>query len=643
MDAELSALYDKLISWRNLYYADGESPVTDDEYDAVKSHLESNGVEVSNLAPPPKGTDWAVVEHRHHMPSMPRCATTLDELKSHCSDLESDWGYSSLKYDGLSIELQYKDRILTHAVLRGDGNRGEDVIANARMMSGVPKTIPLDGFVEVYGEVVISQNNLQLLNEYRDLDNLRAYKSPRNAVAMIRSKKLPSAWAALMVVRSFGLGVNGKKHDSLFSVASLDSMNQVMTGPAINKFQPAVVNKQTITEAWASRNEAAEKRNKLKYQVDGTVFQTPNGSIKIKFDPESAVTTVRGIVEQLGLTGIVTPVIEFDPVKLIGADVVRATGHNTTLMRERLHGLGVGAKVLVSRRGDVIPHVEQVVESAEIHWEPSDSCPSCGATIEQDGSARRCSADPSECPGTSVGLLLKFIREMNIDGIGPATAMAIMGSGLVQTPADLYSLDPVMLSTVWMGNGDMGMKTANKIIDNIASSTRVTWGDLLGSLGIPGCAKSVMRVVAAEYPDPDDLKEVSRYRLSMLDGIGPKRAMVIKAYIDTSWDDIIKPLIDAVYIIEPTKQLNGKTFCITLGLRSCGRPEMEARIRQCGGDVKSSVSRYVTHLVCNQPDAGTSKLKRAAQLGVPVISEEELIMMMGTEIPEVEINENEEF
>ena len=639
----MADIVERLSQARDAYYHTGTSDLTDDEYDALKLHAEKSGIVISNLAPPPKGTDWTVIRHRRPMESMPACATTGEEMKT-LAKKHGDLGYTSLKYDGLSIELQYTDTNLTAAVLRGDGLEGEDVLANVIHMACVPKKVPVAGEFSVYGELVVSWNNLKALNEYRTDDGKNPYKSPRNAVALVRSKKVPRHWLPLLRIRVFDVFPRPfNRQDECMGY--VQQLNMHLAGTATHKFDPVDVERQTATEAWASLGEASGVRSNLQYQVDGLVFRTDSGDyIKLKFPAEAAITTVIDVVEQLGRTGVVSPVVHFEPVKLVGADIKRATGHNADLMATRLIGLGPGATVMISRRGDVIPHVEEVITPSKIPWSPSLVCPSCGAEVVQEGAIRRCSADPGSCSGTSAGLLIKFCKEMGIDGFGPGIVYALLSSKLVSNPPDLFLMDAQIVAEIEQpGGGRIGKSTATKLVNRVWEKQNVGWGELLGSVGIPGCGKSVMEDVAREYPDPESLRDATVEGLCTVNGIGAERARKILAYIDTRWDDVIGPLVQIVNLKRQAGTLEGSVFCITMGLHSCGRTEMEAKIRSAGGGVKGSVSGKVTHLICNQPNAGTSKLKRATQLGIPIISETDLLAMMGTEFEEPEVDEDAEF
>lgn len=625
----------------NVQYAEeGVSDLSDDAFDALREYAESKGIEIDTVVAIESG-EWGLVEHRRPMGSMPLCPKTEDELRALTDRHGGHVGLVSVKYDGMSIELQYTDGALSAAVLRGDGHRGEDVLDNVSKVSCVPATVPVEGEFSVFGELVISWNNLDALNEYRNDDGMKPYKSPRNAVALVRSRSANPRHLKLFRVRAFDTFPRLTARQD-YTMRQLTMMTQ---GPTTQKFDPVDVKLVSSSRAWQSMKATGQRRDEFQYQMDGFVFRCKDDTcIKLKFDAQSAVTKVVRVVEQLSNTGIVAPVVEVEPVTLVGAEVKRASGHNSTLMASRLAGLGPGATVIISRRGDVIPHVEAVVEPSDEEWVPRSDCPSCGARILQDGTVRRCSADAGSCPGTSVGLIVEFCRRMGIDGFGPGVVSALIVDGLVEVPADLYYLDPdLMAYSEQPGGGKIGETMSIRLVRRVSRKIDVSWGELLGSLCIPGCAKSVMGAVAERYPDPDSLREVSVDDLVTIDGIGPSRAASIASYVHTRWDDVIQPLLEVVSIRNDDGPLSGKAFCITLNLRSCGRTEMESAIRAAGGVVKSSVSRKVTHLVCNFPEESTTKLKRARELGIPIISEDELIDMMGTEVRDKEIHPDDEF
>jgi DNA ligase (NAD+) len=254
-----------------------------------------------------------------------------------------------------------------------------------------------------------------------------------------------------------------------------------------------------------------------------------------------------------------------------------------------------------------------------------------------------------DCPGTQVGLLLKFCRTVGIDEVGPSVAAALCGAGLVN-PADIYGLDSTFLAEVPMGGGRIGEARAKKIVESIDSKREMTFGEMLGALGVEGCSTSVMSAVAKRFPDPDRWRwepsgSLTRDELLAVSGVGPERADAIVRFISLRWTELVLPLLDQVELVEEAEgPLSGMAFCITLELRSGSRTEMEARIRRAGGEVKSSVTRDVTHLVCNVPDAGTSKHRRAIDLGIPIIDEDRLVEMMGDGQPaEVQPSEEDPF
>lgn len=649
MEQGTGELIEKLLAANQAYYNDGESELSDDEYDAIRDHLMCQGITIDTLTPPPKGSEWPVMEHAEHMEGIPLCAKTEEEWVWIISNGEFEAGTVSIKYDGLSCELVYKKGVLCHAILRGDGTFGEDVWANVRRVSSVPDELDeawlqrwigpdYEEVFSVFGELVISWNNLGVVNELRSAEGKKPYKSPRSAVSMVRGRG-NTHLMQYMKFRPFGVSPSGGQSQR----ASLVSLKR-----ASGNFDPVDVEDHVPPmDAWRRLKVIERRRSDFSYQMDGVVYVDDDGTrAKLKFAPESGVTTVTRIVEQLGRTGVVAPVVEFEPIDLVGATVVRASGHNAILMENRLTGLGVGAKVVITRRGDVIPHIERVIEPADQVWVPGDECPSCGAEVIADGSIRRCSADPGDCSGTAAGLIVKYCKTLAIEGVGPAMATLMVGTGLVSVPADLYVLDVETLAMCSNGMSTVGPAIAKKIHDNVVERTEMTWGELLGAIGIPGCASSVMEDVSKKFRDPDELREATEEQLIEIDGIGAVRAAKIRTYLSTRWDDVVQPLLDVVSLKVVGNQLEGKSFCITLSLRSCGRSEMEARIRSAGGTSKSSVSKALDYLVCNTPDAATTKLKRAKTLGIPIIDEQTLIDMMGGdqgEIVEADIGQEDPF
>jgi DNA ligase (NAD+) len=610
------------------YYDDGESALTDDEFDALQEYARKKGVEVSTLTPPSPMTSWTVVRHLCPMPGISTVVRNATELKAlYDSDGIGRVGWASHKLDGLSIELVYRDGSLAQAILRGDGMEGEDVYSNAKHCRGVPEVITDKRERSIRCELVVSENNLEIMNGRREEDGRPKYKSRRSAVALVRSKAASIHELQLLTAVVVSIPWCDDPTNYVTELMSL-----VRSGP--KRFLHAEQIPCNPVGAWKFRERVQDSRDNVQYQLDGVVFLDSDGRLaKFKFDATAAVTTVVRIVEQLGRTGVISPVCEFEPVELIGAEVKRASVHNAELVARELAGLGVGATVLVSRRGDVIPHVERVVSAASEPWVPSGQCPSCGSAAIIDGSISRCSADPGECSGTVIGLMRKYCMEIGTKGLSTGVLTALVSAG-VDTPAQLYAMDPAWLSQLTMpGDQRIGDTRAAAIIKEMASKTSMTLGELLGAIGIPGCAKSVMEAVAAKFPEVEALTMIDVAELMTVPGVGETRAAAIAAYLDTRYRDIIEPLLEVVSIRKSDGPLIGKSFCITLALISGSRPQVEARIRAAGGTVKSSVGKDLTHLVCNTPNEGTSKLKRARELGVPIISEKDLLEMLGTSAP----------
>jgi DNA ligase (NAD+) len=612
------------------YYDDGLSDLSDDAYDALMEYADSKGINVSTLTPAPQSTEWPVVAHVTESDKITSTVRNVNEYRQAVERRDiGTHGVVSLKHDGLACELVYSELgALRNAILRGDGTQGEDVYANVSNIRGVPLIVPAGG-LSVWGELTISENNLRVLNERREALDLPPYKTARNAVALLRSRSPRNTWVQLFTFRAI------MPHHSDVSVLNqperLEWLKlQSMHCTPSRKFMPVTHTGSDAVKAWKLRDALQSSRESWEYLLDGVVWRDNEGRLtKIKFDACAAVTEVIEIVEQLGRTGIVSFVIRFEPITLAGATIRRATGFNAALIGERFAGIGVGAKVIVSRRGDVIPQVESVVEAAEHAWAPSMTCPSCGANASWDGSYIKCDADPFECTGTTAGLLRKFVMDRGIKGFGLSRIAALVENG-IDTPAALYTLSEEWLEALQVSGRVLGWKEAERMVRSVQAQAEMSWGELLGSVGVPGCATSVMSDVARVFPDPDALITADIDDLSAVNGIGPKRASSIAAFLDTKWSTVVQPLIDVVSIRNTNGPLSGLVFCITLALRR-PRPVVESDIRKAGGDVKSSVSRKVTHVVCEFPHEKTAKLKQARELGLPIISGDELYNMIGVE------------
>jgi DNA ligase (NAD+) len=614
---------------RDSYYSTGESEFTDDEYDALKSKYAHDLSEAHDLP-----SAWKKVKHLKHMGSMSlQLRSQSDVLSRMPEDV-----MVSLKYDGLSLEVVYENGEILRAALRGNGDEGEDVLFNACHVPSIPRTVASKDLFAVYGELVISWNNLQALNEMRADDGLEPYKTPRNAVSCVRALNL-SQRGRVMALMSF----------KAFDAHPRPSSDQVeLTRWLVDSnFSAAACQAVDNADVWQKieRMDAAVSQGSLQYQCDGIVVRSKfdfDHVAKVKLPPRAAITTVIRIIDSLGRTGVVSPVVEIEPVVLGGVTVSKVTGHNFKLMEDRLFGLGIGATVLISRRGDVIPHIESVMEASSTPYAHPALCPSCESELEWSGAHLLCSADPSECSGTSLGLLVKYCRSVGIDGVGPVVADVLVKSGLAVQPADLYSLDPVILSSIPMTNGEMGEKIATRIVNSVWSHSTMTFGQLLGAVGVRGCATSVMESVALAFPDVELLESATVEELSNVDGVGSVRAQAIRDFIDSRWE-VVTGLLEHVDIRRTIGPLTGMTFCITLGL-SIPRTEMESKIRSAGGLVKSSVSRSVTHVVCNAPGESTSKLSKAKELGIPVVSESWVSKLIGAfESEIVEHTEDDQF
>lgn len=612
------------------YYQDGETEFTDDEFDALAAHVGFSTTDSTAQA-----SIFTVVDHLVPMPGIASVSRTVEEWIPIGSILPSGW--VSKKLDGLSVELQYdKNGRLSRAVLRGDGITGEDVTENAKHCRGVPLGCNAT-LVSVRCELVVSSNNLVELNRLREEDGQKPYSSRRSAVTIVRSTPSPSLIHRLALLTAVVIDVHfvdpTKGRLSADAISAFCASATPSGSP--KRFTPVQQIHASPAGAWMFRGDTNIARDGDQYQLDGVVFRADNGTMhKLKFPSSAEITTVVAVIEQLGRTGIVTPVCEVEPIVLIGAKVRRATLHNIELAGTKFSGIGPGAKVLVSRRGDVIPHIEALVEPSTTPWEPSGACPSCGAPTVLDGAVARCSSDPTECAGTVLGLMRKFCMSRGMKGFGVGVLSALVNAGL-DKPHYLFTIDAETLANLEQpGGSKVGPVIATRLVNEAARRASMTFGELLASIGVPGCAESIMESVARfVHGDVDRLDLLDIEHLMTIPGIGPERAAAIAAYLDYRLVDTIDPLVQVVRLVRSSGPLNGKSFCITLALRSGSRPQVEARIRACGGTVKNSVSRNLSYLVCNTPDEQTAKLKKAREYGIPIVSEEVLLKMIGNSAP----------
>jgi DNA ligase (NAD+) len=593
-----------------------------------------------------------------------------------------------LKIDGSSLALSYVNGELVRAATRGDGVTGENVTANARTVRDIPLRLrlPFSGDVEVRGEIYMPHASFERLNETIHCEAERAGKTPR-PFANPRN-------AAAGSLRQQDSRVTAERDLATFMYALADSERV----PANSQWEllswlrdagfhvnPTIARCVTEQEVREFCSRAVETRDDLPYDIDGVVIKVddfdlqrelgftakaPRWAIAFKFPPEEKTTVLRSIVVQVGRTGVLTPVAEFDPVLVAGSTVARATLHNLDEVRRK--DVRVGDTIIIRKAGDVIPEVLGVVESlrpadAEV-WDMPHTCPSCGSPVAKDVDevAYRCNS--AECPAQRLERLSHWVSRgaMDIDGLGRKIIERLVEKGLVTDVADFYRLNVVQLATLETGEekyvrsmaperreqiGDyekepvlLGETVARKLYEQIQVSRERPFARMLFGLGILGVGKTVAETICRRFPSVDALTRATEDELTEIEGIGPVIASTLVRFFATPDNIRLIESLKAVGLSleQQTKAsdeedrlsqtLAGLTFVLTGTLERRTRDAAEDALRALGAKASGSVSAKTSYVIAG-PGAG-SKLAKAQQLGVPVLDEAALDHILETgELP----------
>ena len=552
------------------------------------------------------------------------------------------------KVDGLSIALEYRDGKFVQGATRGDGKVGEDVTENLRTIRSLPKELPdkLPRLI-VRGEVYMSKEVFARLNAEREENGEAHFANPRNAAAgSLRQQDPKVAAKRHLDVAIFNLQLAEGKSFSTHS-ETLDYLRSqgfpVIPNLVVTELEDALEEIRRIgrdrAELPFDMDGAVVKLNSLSdREILGSTSKVPRWAIAFKYPPEEKESVVEDIVVQVGRTGVLTPKAVLSPVRLAGTTVTNATLHNQDFIAEK--DIRVGDTVLVRKAGEIIPEVVRVLpekrpEGAMPYHLPT-SCPVCGAPVyrEPGESATRCTG--AECPAQLLRNLCHFTsREaMDIDGVGPAVLEQMVNAGLVHNAADLYSLTVQDIAQL----DRMGDKSARNAVHAIEESRSRDLSKLLCALGIRQIGAKAAQVLARHFGSFDALAAATEEELTAIDDVGGITAKCLRQWLESPQSqDLISRLKAAGVNMEchdmPTADtLTGKTFVLTGTLSSLGRKESEEAIARLGGKASGSVSKKTSYVVAGE-EAG-SKLRKAQELGIPVLSEAEFLAMIGLESSE---------
>lgn len=634
------------------YYNDDAPEIEDYEYDMMMRELKELEEKYPEYDAPDSPTkkvggvadnSFESVAHSVRMESL-QDAFSKDELREFSNRVEdtvSDVNYVvEPKIDGLSVSLEYRDGMFLRGSTRGNGDVGEDVSGNLRVIHNIPlklnKPIP---YIEVRGEVYMPKKSFERVVDRQIINGEKPFKNPRNAAAgSLRQKDSNVAASRGLDIFVFNIqqieGVELNSHKESLDFIKELGFNTIPTYKKVNNIEDAIAEIDRIGEA----------RGSLEYDIDGAVIKVddfsqrdilgstakyPKWAIAFKYPPEEKQTKLLDIEIAVGRTGVLTPTAILESVHLAGTTVSRATLHNQDFINEK--GIAIGDIVTVRKAGDIIPEVLCVNEhNSNSIFKFPDVCPSCGEKVyrDEDEAAIRC-INP-ECPAQLLRNLIHFCSRdaMDIEGLGPAIIETFVNEGMIAKTYDIYNLDFNKIASL------EGFKetSANNIINSVNNSKNNDLSKLIFALGIRHIGAKAGKLLADYFSDIDSVMNASVDDILQIDGFGKIMAeSVVEFFSSDSTKELIAKLKEAgvnmksTNVVEDTR-FSGMTFVLTGTLTTLKRAQASKIIESFGGKTSSSVSKKTTYVLAGE-EAG-SKLDKANKLGVQIISEEEFKEMI---------------
>lgn len=626
------------------YYQRDEEIISNLEYDRLYDQLQAlekeTGIVLSGS--PTVRVGYEVVsglpKERHPSPML-----SLDKTKDVTA--LKDWlgdkaGLLSWKLDGLTIVMSYEGGKLTKAVTRGDGITGEVITNNARVFENIPLTIPEKGPVTVRGEAVISYRDFEKINETIGDADAR-YKNPRNLCSG--------------TVRQLNNEITAGRHVKFYAFSLAEGKDaqfrhqqfQWMKEQGFETVEYVKVNADTVEEAV---NGFQERIGAFPLPSDGLVLtfddieygrslgataKFPRDSIAFKWKDEMRETTLREILWNVSRTGLINPIAIFEPVELEGTTVSRASVHNLSIVKEL--ALGEGDEIRVYKANMIIPQVaENLTRSGTA--QPPDKCPVCGSdtVIEDDNGVETLHCPNPECPAKRIKAFTHFVSRnaMNIEGLSEATLERLVDEGMVREFADLFDLGKWRDRIVTMEG--FGEKSFDNLTAAAEKASHTTPARLLFGLGIPNIGVANARMIARECGDDwDRICSLTEEELTAIDGIGAVMASgYVKFFHDGEKLKLLSHLMPKLELVKESDegrsdQLAGLTFVITGKVeRFDNRDALKAAVEKAGGKTSSAVSSKTDYLINNDISSGSSKNRKAKELGIPIITEEEFLKMI---------------
>jgi len=624
------------------YYNDAESIITDEEYDKLKDELRSLDPThsfIAKVGQKVKVSEWKKAKHKISMTSLNK-VNTIDEFKKWAEDIGCKFFVCEDKLDGASVDIEYEKGKLEKGITRGDGFVGDDITSNVVKMQNVRKD--MNGFTgSLRGEIFLLQKDFEKINKILTSEGTKPLSNPRNGAVGI-SKRYDGRFSEYLSIL-------------YYDIAGVDVKNEIEKMEFIKdvfRLETAFYKKVTIEEAIKLYEAYEDKlRAATPYDIDGLVLKAddialqkkhgelsgkPKAQIAWKFTSMKKESTAEDCFWQVGNSRNVTPVAKVEEVVLGGVRVNRASLANySRFMKLKL---GKGDKILVSRRNDVIPYLEEIIESKGNYFKPPTHCPECNTMLEVDENETFLICPNDDCPALQTGNLIKWIYGLEIKSLGVGIIEHLFTAKLVKEPADFYKLKASDISNL----EGLGERSANKILKNLHDKKELTLPEFIGNLNMYQFSTS--RVETLVENGFDTIDKLLNARLIDLDGISGIRSSTANRIVNglKSKKHVIENLLKVGITIKAiqkvqakSNKLNGKSFCFTGGINRVDhngdrytRDMMEALVLENGGKVES-VSKSLSYLVQADPTSDSGKTKKAIALGVDILSEVDFFKMLG--------------
>lgn len=645
----MTELVDLLNQAGRAYYQEAREIMSNFEYDRLYDELLSLEEELQTTlaASPTVHVGYEVVselpKERHERPMLSLDKTKeVGRLKEFLGDQTA---LLSWKMDGLTIVLTYRDGALFKAVTRGNGEIGEVVTNNARVFKNIPLKIPYQGELILRGEAVIRYDDFERINE--EIEDVDAkYKNPRNlcsgSVRQLNNEitaKRNVRFYAFSLVRADGVDFENSRRRQM----------EWLKEQGFETVEYHMVNTGTIEEevAWFAdqiqKNEVPSDGLVLLYddiaygQSLGSTAKFPRDSFAFKWADEIRETTLRKIEWSPSRTGLINPVAIFDPVELEGTTVSRASVHNISIMEEL--ELGIGDQIQVYKANMIIPQIAENLTRSGVRDIPA-TCPVCAGKTEirQILNAKALYCTNLQCQAKQIKAFALFVSRdaMNIDGLSEATMEKLIGKGFIHEFADIYHLDDHREEIREMEG--FGEKSCQNLLDSIEASRETTLSRLLYALGIENVGVATAKLICRQFDDdPEKIADADREALSQIPGIGDVIAGTFTEYFQdqekrTRFENLLKEVHLQKEERQEQQSFAGINFVVTGSVTHFkNRNEVKEEIEKRGGKVTGSVTSKTNYLINNDTESTSSKNRKAKELGIPIISEEDFLDMLKNE------------